>query len=408
MQALVIPKSVPRYLLTRVLSGRFPRLALGPTSLLSLKNVPEPELPRPDWVKLRTILSGICGSDLAVVKSKHSLYLTGFTSFPFVPGHEVVAEIIETGDEVQGFKVGDRVVVEPALGCVVRGIANPCSACAAGRYANCLRNTEGAVAAGLQTGYCRSLPGGWGERLVAHVSQLYPVPADFSDRSAVLVEPFSCAIHGVLRAPSHHSGPVLVVGCGVIGLLTIAALKSLRPADRIVAVAKHPYQASNARALGADAVCSPGVNGYEQLASEVGAKLLPVTREKPAVVGGFPVVYECVGSSAALDDAVRWSEENGTVVALGMPSDAGTDLTPLWHQQVRLAGAFAYGLERTSNEEIKTFDLAIRLMNDPELRDRLSALVTHEFPIRRYKDAILASGRAGRLDGVKVAFSFPG
>ena len=394
--------------MTRVLSGRFPRLALGPTSLLRLRDVPEPDLPRPDWVKLRTVLSGICGSDLAVIKSRGSLYLSGFTSFPFVPGHEVVGQIIEIGDQVQGFRVGDRVAIEPAIGCAVRGIANLCSACAAGRYANCLRTAEGAVAAGLQTGYCRSLPGGWGERFVAHVSQLHLVPADFSDRAAVLLEPLSCAIHGVLRAPDHNSGPVLVVGCGVVGLLTIAALKVLRPEVRIVAVAKHPYQATSARALGADAICPPGVNGYEQLTSEVGAKLLPVIREKPAVVGGFPVVYECVGSSAALDDAVRWSEENGTVVALGMPSDASTDLTPLWHQQVNLIGAYAYGLERTLNEEVKTFDLAIRLMNDPELRGRLSALVSHEFPIRRYKDALVTAGRAGRLGGAKVAFSFPG
>lgn len=408
MQALVIYKSVPRYLLTSVLSGRFPRLALGPTSLLRLKNVPEPELPRPDWIKLRTILSGICGSDLAVIKSKGSRYLSGFTSFPFVPGHEVVGEIIEKGEDVRGFSVGDRVVIEPALGCTVRGFTPLCSACTAGRYANCQRNTAGSISSGLQTGYCRSLPGGWGERFVAHASQIHPVPTNFSDQAAVLIEPLSCAIHGVLRAPVHHLGAVLVVGCGVIGLLTIAALKALRPAARIVAIAKHPFQANMALALGADAVCPSGVNGYEQLATQTGAILLPVIREKPAVVGGFPVVYECVGTSSALDDAVRWTSENGTVVALGMPSGANTDLTPLWHQQVSLIGAYAYGMEHMPKEEIKTFDLAIRLMINSELRDRLSALVSHEFPIRRYKDALVTAGRAGKLGGAKVAFSFSG
>ena len=408
MKALVIHKNIPRYLLTRVLSRRFPRLALGPTSLLRLKDLPEPELPRQDWVKLRTILSGICGSDLVVIKSKGSYYFSGFTSFPFVPGHEVVGEIIKKGQDVHGFNVGDRVVIEPALGCTVRGFAPLCSACAAGRYANCQRNTEGSLSPGVQTGYCRSLPGGWGERFVAHSSQLHPVPTNFSDQAAVLIEPFACAIHGVLRADTPKSSPALVVGCGVVGLLTIAVLRALRPETRIVAVAKHPSQASNARALGADAVCPPGVNGYEQLVTQTGAKLLPVIRDKPAVVGGFPLVYECVGTSSTLDDAVRWTSENGTVVALGMPSDAKTDLTPLWHQQVRLIGAYAYGLEHIPNEEIKTFDLAIRLMNNPALRDRLSALVTHEFPIRRYKDALVAAGRAGRQGGAKVAFSFSG
>lgn len=91
-----------------------------------------------------------------------------------------------------------------------------------------------------------------------------------------------------------------------------------------------------------------------------------------------------------------------------MPSDSNTDLTPLWHQQVSLVGAYAYGLERIPSEDIKTFDLAIRLMNNPELRGRLSPLVTHEFPISSYKDALVTAGRAGRQGGAKVAFSFPG
>ena len=89
-----------------------------------------------------------------------------------------------------------------------------------------------------------------------------------------------------------------------------------------------------------------------------------------------------------------------------MPSDARTDLTPLWHQQVRLTGAYAYGQEHTANEHVKTFDLALRLMKDGQFRDRLSALVSHQFPIRRYKDAIVTAGRAGNLGGAKVAFSF--
>ncbi len=407
MKALVIYKSIPRYVMTRVLSGRFPRLALGPTSLLRFKDVPEPELPRPDWVKLRTILSGICGSDLAVIKSKGSYYLSGFTSFPFVPGHEVVGEVIEKGQDANGFNIGDRVVVEPALGCTVRGLIPLCPPCAAGRYANCQRNTEGSIAPGLQTGYCRGLPGGWGERFVAHVSQLHPVPNEFSNQAAVLIEPFSCAIHGVLRTGTPESGPALVVGCGVVGLLTIAALRALRPETRIVAIAKHPSQALTARALGADAICPPGLSGYGQLADETDARLLPVIREKPAIVGGFPVVYECVGTSSALHDAMRWTSENGTVVALGMPSDSHTDLTPLWHQQVSLVGAYAYGLERIPSEDIKTFDLAIRLMNNPELRGQLSPLVTREFPISSYKDALVTAGRAGRQGGAKVVFSFP-
>ena len=408
MKALVVSKSIPRWLVTRALSKRFPRLSLGPTAVLGMKDVKEPALPGPDWVKVRTILSGICGSDLVVVMCRGSLYLSGFTSFPLVPGHEVVAEIIEVGEEAKEFQVGERVAIEPALGCTVRGMPDLCPQCAAGRYANCVRTTEGKFSAGLQTGYCTSLPGGWGERFVAHTSQLHRVTDHFSDEAAVLLEPLSCAIHGVLRAGTEGAGPILVVGCGVVGLLTIAVLRALHPECRIVAVAKYDSQQRMAKEFGASEVCRAGVEGYAQLADEVGAKVLSVIRGKPAVAGGFPVVFECVGTSAALEDAMRWTMENGTLVGLGMPSDAKADLTPLWHQEVRFTGSYAYAIERTGDKEMKTFELAKHLMEDEAFRSRVSGLVTHRFPIERYRDALVTAGRAGRLGGGKMVFAFSG
>ena len=407
VKALVVSKSIPRWLVTRALSKRFPRLSLGPTAVLGMKDVQEPALPGPDWVKVRTIMSGICGSDLVVVMCRGSLYLSGFTSFPLVPGHEVVAKIIEVGKGVEEFQVGERVAIEPALGCTVRGMPDLCPQCAAGRYANCVRTTEGKFSAGLQTGYCTSLPGGWGERFVVHTSQLHRVPDDFSDEATVLLEPLSCAIHGVLRAGIEGSGPVLVVGCGVVGLLTIAALRALKPECRIVAVAKYESQKRMAMDLGANLVCGAGVGGYGQLADEVGAKVLSVIRGKPAVAGGFSVVFECVGTSAALEDAMRWTMENGTLVGLGMPSDAKADLTPLWHQEVRFTGSYAYAIERTGDKEMKTFELAKDLMKDGNFRSGVSSLVSHRFPIKRYREAIVKAGRAGRLGGGKMVFTFP-
>ena len=129
-----------------------------------MTQIPEPRLPTAEWVRVRPILSGICGSDVAALSGKGSIYLSAFTSFPFVPGHEVVGRVVETGDAVSGFDVGDRVVLEPALGCTVRGLAEPCGPCASGHYANCERVTEGDISSGVQTGYCRDTGGGWGER----------------------------------------------------------------------------------------------------------------------------------------------------------------------------------------------------------------------------------------------------
>ncbi|MBO0687613.1 MAG: alcohol dehydrogenase catalytic domain-containing protein, partial [Candidatus Dormibacteraeota bacterium] len=117
-------------------------------------------------------LSGICGSDTSAITGHASLYLDALTSYPFVPGHEVVG-VLE-GD-------GARVVVEPALGCRVRGIEPQCARCDEGRPALCEHVTEGGLPAGIQTGYCAGTGGGWGEVLVAHASQLHEVPAGLSD-----------------------------------------------------------------------------------------------------------------------------------------------------------------------------------------------------------------------------------
>ena len=77
-----------------------------------------------------------------------------------------------------------RVVLDPVLTCAARGI-EPCSACRDGETGRCDGITQGHVKAGLQTGYCKDTGGGWGERMVAHRSQLHPVPESLPDERAV-------------------------------------------------------------------------------------------------------------------------------------------------------------------------------------------------------------------------------
>jgi len=144
---------------------------------------------------------------------------------------------------------GTRVVVEPALGCRVRGIEPPCARCAEGRPGLCENLTEGPIEIGLQTGYCESTGGGWGEAVVAHPSQLHEVPESMPDEAAVLVEPFACCVHAALRAGAARDDCVLVFGAGTIGLLTIAAIRHFTPPRRLIAVAKHGHQRELARAL---------------------------------------------------------------------------------------------------------------------------------------------------------------
>ena len=143
---------------------------------------------------------------------------------------------------MEGFRVGRRVVIEPVLSCSVRGISPPCHQCQNLRFANCENITKGDISAGVQTGYCRDTGGGWSQYVLAHQSQLHLVPDDISDEAAVLLEPFACALHGVLKTEFNEADEICVIGGGTIGLLTVAALRILGHQNRTLVFAKYPHQ----------------------------------------------------------------------------------------------------------------------------------------------------------------------
>jgi threonine dehydrogenase-like Zn-dependent dehydrogenase len=382
--ALQYVRSVPAYALVRATGGN-PRLATSDLALLHLGEVVEPELPGPGWRRVRPNLSGVCGSDTSAITGHASLYLDPLTSYPFVPGHEIIGEMED----------GTRVVVEPALGCRVRGVAPECARCAEGRPGLCENATEGAIGVGLQTGYCASTGGGWGELLVAHESQLHAVPDRLPDRAAVLIEPFACCVHAALRGAARPDDVVVVLGAGTIGLLTIAAVRLFTPPRRLLAVAKHPVQREQARRLGADLVVGP---------DEVFQRVRFVTRarrldgvDRPLLLGGADLTFECTGSARGLNDAVRFTRGGGRLVAVGMPGEEKVDWAPIWQRELTVMGAYAYGVEEGGR---RTFELALEAA--PGLA--LEGLTGPLFGLADYRDAIGYALEAGRLGAVKVAF----
>ena len=404
MRALQFRHNPLRYAWVRGTASMVGGTATGPGSFIRLADVPEPVLPSPQWLRIRPTLSGICGSDLGVITARASVYLSALTSFPFVPGHEVVGTISELGTDVKDLAVGQRVCLEPVLGCRIRDIDPPCASCAHGHYGSCEHVTEGCIAAGVQTGFCRDTGGGWGASLVAHHLQVHPIPPGLPDHTAVLAEPLSCAIHGVLISEIHADFQVLVVGCGTMGLLTIAALRSLTPAKRIVAMARHGYQRELALALGAHEVVPSGREGYTRLNELVPSAIHSLPIGKPAVMGGFEVAFDCVGSGSSLGDALRWTRPRGQVTMIGMPAPGHVDLTPFWYQEVRLNGSYTYAMESHEGAEIPTFQLALNLLQRAELSDTLGTLVRHTFPLHSYRKAIAVAMRPGRHQAIKTAF----
>jgi threonine dehydrogenase-like Zn-dependent dehydrogenase len=377
MLALEYRPSLPRYIATRAVRR------LGPTAL-HLAELDPPRLPDPDWVPLRPRLSGICGSDQAMIDGHASLYMSSLTSSPFVPGHEIVAEVT-AGDER-----GKRVVVEPALGCRARGVEPQCEECEQGRHALCRGVTEGSVGAGLQIGYCRETGGGWSEALVAHRSQLHAVPDELDDEDAVLVEPLACAVHAARRASLEPSATVAVIGAGTIGVLTVAALRERHPDATILAVAKHRGQELEVRRAGADHTCTPGRLHLEG-ARMTGARRLVGYGNRELLLGGFDTVVDCVGSGPSLEAAVAAVKPRGTVLLVGMPGQVSADLGMAWQREIEIRGA--YGYESDFSEAI---ELARKL--------RPGRLVAHGWELRDYRRALEESKRAARSGRVKTVF----
>ena len=384
MKALQLERSVARFAAARVASewrsgggGR-----VGP---LRLVDTDPPELPAEGWQLVRPRLAGICGSDLATVDGRSSRWFEPIVSFPFVPGHEVVAD---TED-------GRRVIVEPVLHCAIRGLQPACPQCLAGHTNHCERLAAGHLSPGLQSGFCADTGGGWSLQMAAHHLQLHDVPDDWSDEAAVMVEPAACAVHGALSAPCGDEIAAVVIGAGTLGLATIAAVRKLREdIVSLIVVAKHAEQRSFAASLGATTVVAP-----DELRRAVRRSTGGWMLGNGQLTAGAPVVFDCVGSAESLAESLAVVAPGGTVVMIGMPGHVGVDLTGLWQREVRLVGAYAYGPEPTAGGR-HSFDLSMEVVDAAGLERLVSAV----YPLERFSDAIDHAASAGRRAAVKVAF----
>jgi threonine dehydrogenase-like Zn-dependent dehydrogenase len=391
VEAIEYVRSVPKYVGARALGGKAPGLLSGPLAPLRLANIPDPTPPkgRAGWALVQPILSGICGSDLSTIAGRSSFYFSPLVSLPFVPGHEVIGRLVE---DCEDLPAGTRVVLSSVLACAARGEDPPCPNCAAGETERCDRVTVGHLRAGLQTGYCADTAGGWAKRFVAHRSQLHPVPDSMDDRTAVLVEPFACAIHAVERARIEPGQAALIAGAGTVGILTLLAVRLFAQPGRVIVAAKHPNQRAAAKMAGADEIVRPE-HAAKAVRRHTSAVKLTPERGQDFLLGGVDVAIECTGSKSALDLALRTTKAGGRIVVGGIPG-AGADLTPLWFRELELVGAYA--------APAAAFTTAIEAAANLPV---LAGLVGATYPLDRWRDAIDHAMSAGALGTFKVAFA---
>src|SRR5438093_663254 len=322
----------------------------GLPSPAALRELPEPELPAPDWVTIRTRLCGICGSDYKQMFLNGSMDnpMTAVISFPQVLGHEVVGTIERVGPGVRTRTAGERVVLNPWLSCAPRGIQPPCPACAEGQYSICRNFTSGILPPGIHTGNSSRATGGFAPLVPAHESMCIPIPAGVSDEQAVLADPFSVSLHGILKRPPAPGATALVYGCGTLGLLAIAILRALYPVTRVLAVARFAHQRALAERFGAAIVLphEPARDIVERVAAETGANLMTPWYGLPWLHGGgVEVVYDTVGLPGTVEVGLRIAAARGAIVVTGGEVPRRFEWTPLYFKEISLIGSNAFGVE---------------------------------------------------------------
>ncbi|APH17758.1 2,3-butanediol dehydrogenase [Clostridium botulinum] len=289
-------------------------------------------------VKIKVKWCGICGSDLheylggpifIPVGQPHAL---SGTIAPVVLGHEFSGEIVELGQGVTKFNIGDRVIVEPIVAC------GKCSACMEGKYNLC-------SSLGFH-GLCGS-GGGLAEYTVFPEEFVHKIPDEMSYEDAALVEPMAVALHSVRIANFNTGDTALVLGAGPIGLATIECLKAAG-ARLVVVLQRKSIRQKYAKRAGADVVLDP---------NEVN---IPEEVKKLTDGLGVDVAFETTGAKIGFDTGIESLKFEGTMVITSIwEKDTSFNPNVLVFTEKKIVGTLAYRHE---------FPATMALMKDGRIK----------------------------------------
>lgn len=401
MRTIYVEKNIPRMLLVKALKPLWPSVVFSPLSPAHFADLPEPALAGPRWLRVENRLCGICASDLSLLYVEADPKI-GPAALPgnqrFYLGHEVLGVVTEVGPRVTEFRVGDRVIMDTRFQgatCMSQELDELCSSCRDGNPTLCENASLGIGS--------RGVGGGWGDGFTAHASEVYPIPDDLSDEQGMMVEPIAVGVRTALRRLPLAGQWALVIGSGIVGLNVLQSLRALAPEVRIAAVARYPHQAEMAQRLGADEVIRDE-DLYDAAARLTGAKVYEGMFASRMALGGFDVVYDCVGSAQTLQDSLRIAKAGGAVVMAGIKlKPLKLDLNPIWYQEVDLVGLYAHGSENYAGRRWRTYDLTVELIRQGKLVTE--DLITHRFPLERWRKAI-HTAQDKHSGAIKVMFDY--
>lgn len=295
--------------------------------------------PGSGYVEVRIKAIGICGTDLHIMSGHLQ-----FGSPPLSLGHELAGVVERVGEEVTRCQPGDRVCIDPLIGCGV------CVECAAGRKHRC--------ALGVEIGL--HLPGGWQQYFNVPEANLYPIPDSLSFAEATQAETLHCCLGGIDKLKIRLGMQAAVIGDGPTGLYYIQLLKASGVA-RLTLIGKREERLKLGKDLGADETF---------FARDEGVRSMEETCE---------IVIDAAGTESSIQEAIRLLKKGGQLLLFGLPAQPVLiDLQSVVLKELQLIGTV-----NAPDVWYRVVDLAA------SGGVRIKPLITHTFPFERLDQAIL-------------------
>ena len=272
---------------------------LDQTAKLAIRDLPDP-VPESGEVIIAVTLAGICGSDYSLYHGKFGVPL------PVVPGHEGMGTVTEVGPGVSNVTVGQRVVIQPNFACW------DCDLCRAGMDNICSEKVRLGI----------DVNGVFAQYVKVPARYAWPVPEGLDDRTAALTEPLAVAAHGVKVLPPAEGDRVLIIGAGVIGLMTLLL----------------------AKLNGANVTVLDLLNEHLSLAEKMGAdSAFRVGGDKKPDPASFDLIYETSGAPSGLSDAIGLAAPGGRIALQGLPgNEHPVSTTQIVRKELTIRGSMIY------------------------------------------------------------------
>ncbi|MBQ9063423.1 MAG: alcohol dehydrogenase catalytic domain-containing protein [Eubacterium sp.] len=314
----------------------------GPGTL-TVKEVPKPVITKPEDVIIRVDAASVCGSDIHGLAIPPGQYMKP----GIIYGHEFCGTIVEMGEEVEGFRIGERVAVNPRVRC------GTCYECTHNRGDLCSNSDH----------YGQLADGGFAEFAKVSRGQIYHVDQTISPDLVAQTEPLACVVSALGKVHPSPVDYVILYGAGPIGLTFIRVLKTFGVTNLIV-TAKGAERVQEARDCGADLV----VDVEKETLADVVKENWPF---------GADLIIDAVGRGNILPEAQGLINPQGRILLFGLDNNARSEIAPGFFvmNEISLVGALG-----------KDFPGALELLKNPDLG--LDRFITHRLPLERIHEGI--------------------